>query len=109
MVLKCHSVQFWDFFELLYKSIPSLSAPPFVGQVSHTISLQMNVPSEFPALALCLTNSTEEGAEWMSESKLKMNGDKTEIFASGTNPKISHVTSNLIPKPFSQSVQNLDL
>ena len=54
------------------------------------------------------------GDEWMCDSMLKMNHDKTELFAIGTKPKISQVTLGLTPVsisdhniPFSQSVRNL--
>ena len=50
----------------------------------------------------------------MSDSKLKVNDDKTEIIAIGTKSKINQVIPNLTPVsisgydiPFSQSVRNL--
>ena len=56
----------------------------------------------------------EDVAEWMCDSMLKMNHDKTELIAIGTKPKISRVTLSLTPVsisgrniPFSQSVRNL--
>ena len=54
----------------------------------------------------------ENVAEWMSENKLKMNDDKTELITVGTKSKLAQVT--LTPMtisgcdiPFSQSVRNL--
>ena len=35
-----------------------------------------SVPSDFPVLAYCLKDCIEDVAEWMSDSKLKMNDDK---------------------------------
>ena len=52
--------------------------------------------------------------QWMCDSMLKMNHDKTELIAIGTKPKISQITLSLTPVsisghniPFSQSVRNL--
>ena len=52
----------------------------------------------------------------MSDSKLKMNDDKTELFTIGTKSRINQVTPNLTPVsisaydiPFSQSFGNLDV
>ena len=74
-----------------------------------------SVPSDFPVLACCLKDCIEDVAEWMADSKLKMNDDKTELMASGTRPKLSQVISNLASVsisgcdiPCSQSVRNLD-
>ena len=36
-----------------------------------------SVPSDFPVLACCLKDCIEDVAEWMGDSKLKMNDDKT--------------------------------
>ena len=73
-----------------------------------------SVPSDFPVLACCLKDCIEDVAEWMGDSKLKMNDDKTELMAIGTRSKLSQVTPNLAPMsisgcdiPFSQSVRNL--
>ena len=73
-----------------------------------------SVPSDFPVLACCLKDCIEEVAEWMADSKLKMNDDKTELMAIGTRSKLSQVIHNLAPMsiagcdiPFSQSVRNL--
>ena len=56
----------------------------------------------------------EDVAEWMSDRKLKMNDDKTELIAIGTKSMINQVTPNLTPVsisgydiPFSQSARNL--
>ena len=73
-----------------------------------------SVPSDFPVLACCLKDCIEDVAEWMGDSKLKMNDDKTELMAIGTRSKLSQVIPNLAPMsisgcdiPFSQSVRNL--
>ena len=56
----------------------------------------------------------EDVDEWMADSKLKMNDDKTELMSIGTRSKLSQVIPNLAPMsisgcdiPFSQSVRNL--
>ena len=73
-----------------------------------------SVPSDFPVLACCLKDCIEDVADWMADSKLKMNDDKTELMAIGTRSKLSQVIPNLVPMsisgcdiPFSQSVRNL--
>ena len=73
-----------------------------------------SLPSDFPVLACCLKDCIEDVAEWMADSKLKMNDDKTELMAIGTRSKLSQVIPNLAPMsisgcdiPFSQSVRNL--
>ena len=73
-----------------------------------------STPSDFPALAHSLKDCIEDVAEWMCDSMLKMNHEKTELIAIGTKPKISQVTLSLTPVsisghniPFSQSVRNL--
>ena len=73
-----------------------------------------SVPSDFPVLACCLKDCIEDVADWMADSKLKMNDDKTELMAIGTRSKLSQVIPNLAPMsisgcdiPFSQSVRNL--
>ena len=73
-----------------------------------------SVPSDFPVLACCLKNCIEDVAEWMGDSKLKMNDDKTELMAIGIRSKLSQVTPNLARLsisgcdiPFSQSVRKL--
>ena len=73
-----------------------------------------SVPSDFPVLACCLKDCIEDVAEWMADSKLKMNDDKTELMAIGTRSKLSQVIPNLVLMsifgcdiPFSQSVRNL--
>ena len=73
-----------------------------------------SVPSDFPVHACCLKDCIEDVAEWMGDSKLKMNGDKTELMAIGTRSKLCQVIPNLAPTsisgydiPFSQSVRNL--
>ena len=73
-----------------------------------------STPSDFPVLVHSLKDCIEDVAEWMCDRMLKMNHDKTELIAIGTEPKISQVTLSLIPVsisghniPFSQSVRNL--
>ena len=73
-----------------------------------------STPSDFPVLVHNLKDCIEDVAEWMCDSMLKMNHDKTELIAIGTKPKISQVTLSLTPVsisghniPFSQSVRNL--
>ena len=73
-----------------------------------------SVPSDFPVLACCLKDIIEDVAEWMGDSKLKMNDDKTELMAIGTRSKLSQVIPNLTPMfvsgcdiPLSRSVRNL--
>ena len=73
-----------------------------------------SVPSDVPVLACCLKHCIADVAEWMGDSKLKMNDDKTEVMAIGSRSKLSQVIPNLAPRlisgcdiPFSQSVRNL--
>ena len=73
-----------------------------------------SVPSDFPVLACCLKDCIEDVAEWMGDSKLKMNDDKTKLMAIGTRSRLNQVIPNLAPMsvsgcdiPFSQSVRNL--
>ena len=73
-----------------------------------------STPSDFPVLVHSLKDCIEDVAEWMCDSMLKMNHDKTELIAVGTMPKISQVTLSLTPVsisghniPFSQSARNL--
>ena len=72
------------------------------------------MPSDFAVLSCCLKDCIEDVAEWMANSKLKMNDDKTELMAIGTRSKVSQVIPNLAPMSisgcdiaFSQSVRNL--
>ena len=72
------------------------------------------VPSDFLVLVCCLKDCIEDVTEWMGDSKLKMNDDKTELMAIDTSSKLSQVIPNLAPMsisvcdiPFSQSVRNL--
>ena len=46
-----------------------------------------SVPSDFPVLACCLKDCIEDVTDWMGDSKLKMNDDKTELMAIGTRSK----------------------
>ena len=74
-----------------------------------------SVPSDFPVLACCLEDCIEDLAEWMGDSKLKMNDDdKIELMAIDTKSTLSQVIPNLAPVsisgcdiPLSQSVINL--
>ena len=74
-----------------------------------------SVPSDFPVLACCLKDCIEDVAEWMGDSKLKMNDDKPGLMAIGTRSKLCQVVPNLGPMsisgcdiPFSQSVTVLE-
>ena len=58
---------------------------------------KLSVPSDFSVFARCLKNCVEDVAEWMGDSKLKMNDDKTELMAIGTKSKFSQVIPNLAP------------
>ena len=73
-----------------------------------------SAPSDFPVLVHSLKECIKDVAEWMCDSMLKMNHDKTELIAIGTKPKISQITISLTPVsisghniPFSQSLRNL--
>ena len=72
-----------------------------------------SVSSDFPVLPWFSKDCIEDVAEWMGDSKLKMNDDKTELVAIGTRSKLSQVIPNLASMsisgcgtPFSQSVRN---
>ena len=56
-----------------------------------------SVTSDFPAIACCLKDCIEDVAGWKSDSKLKMNDDKTEFIAIGTRPKLRQVIPHLAP------------
>ena len=67
----------------------------------------------FPVLVCWLRDCIQDVAEWIGDSKLKMNDDETEIMAIGTRSKLSQVIPDLSPVsisgcdiPFSQSVRN---
>ena len=73
-----------------------------------------SIPSDFPVLACCLKDYIEDVAQWMGDSKLKMNDDKTERMAIGTRSKLSQVIPSLTCMsisgcdiPFSQSVTDI--
>ena len=51
------------------------------------------VPPDFPALSCSLRDCIEDVAMWMSENKLKMNDDKTELIAIDTKSKLALVTT----------------
>ena len=44
-----------------------------------------SISSDFPALVHSLKDFIEDVAEWMSDSTLNMNNDKTELIAIGTS------------------------
>ena len=50
-----------------------------------------SVPSDFPVLACCLKDCIEDIAEWMGDSKLKINDDKNGFMAIGARSKLSQV------------------
>ena len=54
-----------------------------------------SAPSDFPVLASCLKDCIEDVAEWMGDSKLKINHDKTELMSIGTRSKLSQVIPNI--------------
>ena len=60
-----------------------------------------SVSSDFPVLACCLKDCIEDVAEWMSDSKLKKNDDKTELVDIGTRSKLSQIIPNLTPTSIS--------
>ena len=73
-----------------------------------------NVPSDSLVLACCLKDCIEDVTEWMGDSKLKVNDDKTELMVISTRSKLSQIFPNLAPMSisgcdilFSQSVRNL--
>ena len=73
-----------------------------------------SVPSDFSVLACCLKDCIEDVAEWMGDSQLKMNDDRTELISIGTRSKLSQVIPNCTPTsifgcdiPFSQSFRNI--
>ena len=49
---------------------------------------KLSVLSDFPVLACCSIDCIEDVDEWMNDSILKMNDDKTELVAIGTRSKI---------------------
>ena len=110
--MEYHRVLFWDPFYLLCTHTHSVLS--FVSQVFHISSLQIIPASQLtctlrlPAFACCL----KEYIEWTSESKLKVNNDKTEPIAVGTSTRISQFIPNLTLTsisgddiPFSQTVK----
>ena len=60
-----------------------------------------SIPSGFPVLACCLKDCIEDVAEWMADSKLKMNDNKTELMAISTRSKFSQVIPSLAPMSIS--------
>ena len=60
-----------------------------------------SVPFDFLVLACCLKDCIEDVTEWMGDSKLKMDDDKTELMAFGTRSKLSQVIPNLAPMSIS--------
>ena len=119
MVISQSRVLFWDLFYLLLYTHPLSTVICQFGLSYHFFAEdsqlhKSSIPSHFPVLACCLKDCIEDVAEWMGDSKLKMNDDKTELMAIGTRSKLSQVIPNLTPMsisgcdiPFSQSVRNL--
>ena len=111
------SVPLSDPLSLAPRLLPNpspVSTQPLNSTHTHLFTLYSSVPSDFPVLACCLKDCIEDVADWMADSKLKMNDDKTELMAIGTRSKLSQVIPNLVPMsisgcdiPFSQSVRNL--
>ena len=117
--MECRRALFWDL------SIYSVYIHPLItvicqsGLSYHFFAYdsqfrKSSLPSDFPVLACCLKDYSEDVEEWMSDSILKMNDDKTELMAIGTRSELSQATPNLTPMsisrcdiPFSQSVRNL--
>ena len=73
-----------------------------------------SIPSDFPALVHSLKDCIEDVGEWMSDSMLKMNNDRTELIAIDAKSKIYQVTPSLTPLsisghdiPLSQFVRNI--
>ena len=84
-------------------------------------------PSDFPALVHSLKDCIEDDAQWMCDSMLKMNHDKTELTAGycwdvnrkttttteliaiGTKPKISQVTLRLLCPYLATTYHSLSL
>ena len=91
-----------------------LSIRPLIPFLADDFQLQnLSTPSDFPVLVHSLKDCVEDVAEWMCDSVLKMNHDKTELIAIGTKPRISQVTISLTPVsisghniPCSQSVRS---
>ena len=92
--VECCRVLFWDLFYLLC-IIHSLStvicqfALSFHSFADDSQLHKSSVSSDFPVLAICLKDCIEDVTEWMGDSKLKMNDDKTEVMAIGTRSKLS--------------------
>ena len=118
--MECHRVLFWDLFYNYTLYTHPLSTVTCQSGISYHFFADdsqlhnSSVPSDFPVLACCLKDCIEDVAEWMADSKLKMNDDKTELMTIGTRSKLNQVIPNLAPMsisgcdiPFSQSVRNL--
>ena len=76
----------------------------------HSQLHKSSVPSDFAVLACCFKDCNGNVTEWLGDSKLKINGDKTELMAIDTRSKLSQVIPNLTHMsisgcdvPFSQS------
>ena len=120
-VLKCGVSQGSDLGSLLYILYTHpLSTVIYQSGISYHFFADdsqlhnSSVPSDFPVLACSLKDCIEDVVEWMADSKLKMNDDKTELMAIGNRSKLSQVIPNLAPMsisgcdiPFFQSVRNL--
>ena len=87
-----------------------LSIRSFISFLADDSQLhKSNVPSDFPVLACCLKDCIEDVAEWMGDSKLKMNDGKTELMAklSQAIPNLALMSISGCGIPLSQSVRNL--
>ena len=108
--MKCRWVWvlLWDVFYLLYTH--PFSAVICQSDLSYHLFVddsqlyKSSVPSDFAILACCLKDCIEDVAEWISDRKLQMNADKTELMAIGPRLKLSQVIHNLIPMSISGCV-----
>ena len=93
--MECLRVLFWD-LTLCTHSLSTIICQLGLSYHWFANDSQLHkskVPSDFPILACWFKDVIEDVTEWMSDSKLKMNDDKTELLAIGTRSKISQVIS----------------
>ena len=103
--MECRRVLFWDLFCLLcIHTVICQSGISYHFFADDSQLHNSSVPSDFPVLACCLKDCIEDVADWMADSKLKMNDDKTELMAIGTRSKLSQVIPNLAPMSISTLV-----